>query len=100
MSPVPYNLENFRKCRCDACPVYRYSQCITQEQINMPPTAPSPSPVLPEPGSVQGLYCAAAVGASSCGDLDERWACVCPTCAVWQEYDLETAYYCTRGSAS
>jgi hypothetical protein len=56
--------------------------------------------VLPPADVIEGIYCAAAVGASRCNDLDAGQACQCPTCPVWDDYGLKGTLYCIRGPAT
>ena len=80
MPVVDYNLTNLQRCRCMTCPVFQNSQCVMQK--------------------VEGIYCSQAVDKSQCTDLNGNLACVCPTCAVWQEYGLQTNYFCIKGAAT
>ncbi|MCL6431203.1 MAG: DUF2769 domain-containing protein [Anaerolineae bacterium] len=96
MPAIPFNMDNVVKCRCGTCPVHSASQCIMQRAAGMP----MPPPSLPDPTKFEGVYCSQAVGKSTCTDLDGNLACVCPTCAVWQENGLQTNYFCMRGAAS
>lgn len=127
MPIIPYNQENLQKCRCGTCPVHNASACVAQRQQAMQPAMAGPSMgsgmagepmpsmgggtmarpsaeaqsvMLPDPNMIEGIYCSQAVGKSECADLNGRLACVCPTCAVWQGYNLLTNYFCIHGSAS
>ncbi|AKB44221.1 hypothetical protein MSKOL_1933 [Methanosarcina sp. Kolksee] len=55
----------------------------------------------PSPKSVPGVYCSA--GEAACKDLNPNKDCICYTCAVWKENNLENAnvvkYYCNNGRA-
>ncbi len=122
MPAIPYNQPNMRKCRCAACPVHNTSACISERQAAMmaamqpamagqgssgrgagamaQPAARPQQAMLADPRMVEGLYCSQAVGKSKCSDLNARLACVCPTCAVWQENGLLTNYFCINGPAT
>jgi hypothetical protein len=95
MPQIPYDMSNMQKCRCSACPVHANSACIKQRMAGM---QMQPG-MLPDPSMMEGLYCTTAVGKSRCNDLDSSLACICPTCAVWQENGLVTNYFCLRGPA-
>ncbi|WP_054864564.1 DUF2769 domain-containing protein [Methanosarcina barkeri] len=55
----------------------------------------------PSPQSVPGVYCSA--GEAICKDLNPNKDCICYTCPVWKEHNLENAnvvkYYCGNGKA-
>ncbi len=93
MPTIPFTPENINKCRCGVCPVHQKSQCIAQKMAQMQPG------MQPDPHGFEGLYCSQAVGKSACTDLNRNLACVCPTCAVWQENGLQTNYFCVQGAA-
>ena len=94
MSQVKLNEKNIRHCRCLQCPVQVKSVCSSQNWEEMK-KAPNPETLPPEKVSV--VYC--AVGKAGCADLDSNQACMCPTCLVWDENDLQSMYYCVKGSA-
>jgi hypothetical protein len=54
-----------------------------------------------EPQIVPGLYCSS--GVASCKDIDTSQDCLCPGCAVFNEYCLgkgqPTDHYCKIGKA-
>jgi hypothetical protein len=53
------------------------------------------------PGDVPGVYCGS--GKAACDDLDTSQMCICGTCPVWAECDLEygnpLGYFCRDGAA-
>jgi hypothetical protein len=75
MSQVQNNEKNLRHCRCPSCPVLIKSTC----------------------DKTKVLYC--STGKAACNDLDGNQACMCPTCLVWEENNLQSMYYCIKGSA-
>jgi len=78
MSHVQDNDTNRRHCRCGMCPVELASKCVSKSKK-------------------QGLYC--SVGKTECDDFDISKKCICPTCLVWDENNLNSIYYCQEGSA-
>ena len=98
MPKVAYTYENMEKCQCGKCGVFQSSQCIKNRNatINWAPG------YVPPAEAMEGIYCAADVSKSKCGDLDGSKQCVCPTCAVWDENGLAQArpsvYFCLRGA--
>lgn len=75
MPKVEKNQTNLDKCACTICP--SYNQCAK--------------------GKKELLYCAEAVGKSTCQyQMD---GCTCGNCPVHQENNLKTGYYCIKGSA-
>lgn len=93
---VEYDFDSLQNCQCGACEVHDGSSCIMQKTNGLKFTTCS-SP--PDPDQVEGIYCSAQRGKSSCSDLATDKACLCPTCTVWRSHDLHTAYFCTRGAA-
>jgi hypothetical protein len=75
MSKVPITEKNMGHCRCPYCPVLKNSSCDKKKV----------------------LFC--ATGKAKCTDLDQNQACLCPTCLVWEENNLQLMYYCKFGSA-
>jgi hypothetical protein len=94
---VDYNFDSLQNCQCGACPVHDGSQCVVQKTQGLKFVECSSDPA---PSNVEGIYCSAQKGKSQCGDLPSNKACVCPTCSVWRSHSLDTAYFCTHGSAS
>ena len=94
MPKVKLDEKNVRHCRCPQCPVQVKSACSAQKLADMKAAA-SPETLSPE--NVPVVYC--SVDKATCTDLDAQQACMCPTCLVWDENDLQSMYYCTRGSA-
>lgn len=88
MSRVDVNETNLKHCRCPVCPVQKNSECV-QEKLKQTSS----------PDRLNGamLYC--SIGKSQCHDLDGSEGCLCPTCLVWEQYNLDSMYYCLRGSA-
>lgn len=95
MPKVPYTQENIDRCQCGKCPLYLSSACAKSKNA----TIDWESGELPPPNVIEGIYCAAAVGKSRCDDLDRAQACKCPTCPVWEDYELQDTYFCIHGAA-
>jgi len=93
---VEYNFESLQNCQCGACPVHDGSNCVAQHTNGLKFTTCSSDPPAAD---VEGIYCSAQKGASSCHDLASAKACLCPTCTVWKSHSLDTAYFCINGAA-
>jgi hypothetical protein len=91
MTKVEVNDNNLRHCRCPECPVEKASACSMKKLEN------DPVDVAADPITLARLYCSA--GKTDCDDMDTRQSCQCPTCLVWEENDLSSTYYCTKGKA-
>lgn len=99
---VPYNVTNIERCMCPHCPVQARSSCVREKIENLKnEMSNSPGNEVPEPQKVPGVYCSS--GEATCTDLDPDQQCMCKTCAVWAEYDLETEtptlYFCDNGKS-
>ena len=99
---VPYVASNLERCMCSQCPVQSESACALEKMGNFKnETKNLGVGKAPSPQNVPGIYCSA--GEAICRDLNSNKECVCKTCAVWKEYDLENAkiikYYCGSGKA-
>jgi hypothetical protein len=102
MARVEFTLENADKCQCPKCPVQASSNCAQDKIQNVMDMQRQDQPAdeaVPDPQEMPGLYCAEAVGKSTCQDLDFEQTCICGTCAVHQENNLMAGYYCRAGSA-
>jgi hypothetical protein len=75
MSKVEKTQTNMEKCSCPGCP--SYNECSR--------------------GKAELLFCADAIGKSSCPYPMN--GCICMPCVVHQENDLKSGYYCIHGSA-
>lgn len=60
-----------KNCKCSGCPSY-------------------------VPGDPQAGYCFPAIGTSSKIEFEKE--CICKTCPVFKEYELNHTFYCTRCS--
>lgn len=101
-SKVPYTIENIKKCMCPKCPVQADSKCAKDKLNNLTKELGSAQEgEVPEPQNVPGIYC--STGKATCQDLNPDEQCICPTCAVWKEYDLQNVkpvmYFCQKGKA-
>lgn len=94
MSKVKLSANNIRHCRCPQCPVQVKSVCSSQNLEEMK-KAPNVEELAPE--KVPVVYC--SIGKAGCSDLDPNQACMCPTCLVWDENNLQSMYYCVKGNA-
>ena len=99
VSYVPSNLE---RCMCSQCPVQAESACALEKVGNFKDEAKNlEEGKAPSPQNVPGIYCSA--GEASCKDLNPNENCICYTCDVWKEHNLENArvdnHYCRNGKA-
>lgn len=97
---VPLTRENIDKCMCDRCPIQSKSRCALRLEPGVE-AASRLSPIPPE--AIPGMYCAG--GKAHCPDLDFRNACVCGTCAIFNEDyhladDRPSGYFCKGGMAT
>jgi hypothetical protein len=95
---VPFSAKNVGKCSCPKCPVQSKSQCVRGKLATIKDSI-AKTPLIRE--EIPGIYC--STGAATCTDLDPKQACLCPSCAVFGEYNLGTGkplgYYCRDGFA-
>ena len=119
MKTVRYDPPNAMKCQCTRCPVQGQSACASGKMQAMSgmmdqmrgmmesgsqsmgasgEMSGQPEAMMPPPQDMPGLYC--STGTAACGDLDYAKACVCPTCQVWTDNQLESQQYCRQGSAA
>jgi hypothetical protein len=83
---VPFTRENIAKCVCGQCPVQVLSRCVKDKMAGITDALR----VRPfEASDIPRIYC--ATGKAACADLDMSKQCKCSSCAVYQEYSLETA---------
>jgi hypothetical protein len=99
---VPYTITNIERCKCLLCPVQARSSCAQEKIGNLKNEMDNlPENEVPAPQKVPGVYCSS--GEANCTDLDPNEQCMCKTCAVWIEYDLETEtpmfYFCDNGKS-
>lgn len=100
---VPFTIDNIKKCMCPKCPVQANSKCAMDKLENfVKELESSQEGKFPENQDVPGIYCSA--GRATCQDLYPEEQCICYTCAVWKEYNLQnvkpTMYFCQRGGAA
>ncbi|MDW7668748.1 MAG: DUF2769 domain-containing protein [Bacillota bacterium] len=87
MSKVAKTKENLKKCLCMKCPSYTFS-CKMKSM---------PGNVILMMGSTEdkihaeAMFC--AYEKSRC--IDEEKGCICGTCELFKEYELENKYFCT-----
>lgn len=96
--PVPFDLNNVKKCLCPGCPVQTGSSCVADLKKNLQ-AALGRSPLKKE--EIPGVYC--STGKATCKDLDPSKPCQCGSCPVFTEYDLASGkpvgYYCRDGAS-
>jgi hypothetical protein len=101
-SKVPYTVENMMKCMCGKCPVQADSKCAKDKFKDMGDKMKNAAQAeVPKPEDVPGIYC--STGVATCKDLDPSKPCICYTCPLWTEYDLQNGkplgYFCKDGKA-
>ncbi|MGB9928534.1 MAG: DUF2769 domain-containing protein [Methanosarcina sp.] len=100
---VPFVGENISRCKCPECPVQVDSQCA-QDKIRSSKEAMEYMPAgdVPKPQHIPGVYCSS--GKSACKDLNFERQCICGSCEVWKEYNLENAdpnnHFCQHGRSN
>lgn len=81
--------ENLERCQCMKCTTYTFIckvRSLPGNVVNM----------LGDIGNVthmEGMFC--SFGESKC--IREEKGCICMTCAIYKENDLDKAYYCLGG---
>ena len=83
---------NLGKCQCMKCPTYTF-MC---KMKNMPSNMVNMMRDTGKLDHMEAMFC--AFGKSKC--IDEEKGCVCMTCALYKEYNLDKAYYCLGGKAA
>jgi hypothetical protein len=99
---VAYSILNVNRCRCTLCPVQADSECAQEKYCSLKNELESSGGVEAlEPRKVPGIYC--STGKATCGDLNFSRHCICNTCPVWEENNLEDTktkmYYCKKEEA-
>ena len=99
---VPCTELNIERCRCTLCPVQADNECAQEKYCGLKNELESSRGVEAlEPQKVPGIYC--SLGTASCKDLKSENQCICDTCPVWEEYELEKSipnmYFCNKGRA-
>ena len=89
MSEVAKTKENLKKCRCMKCPTYTF-MC---KMKNMPGNIVAMMSDIGKKDHMEAMYC--AFDKSKC--IDEEKGCICMTCDLFKQYDLDQAYYCLGG---
>ncbi|HEY3317398.1 MAG TPA: DUF2769 domain-containing protein [Coriobacteriia bacterium] len=123
MKTVAYNADNVMKCQCTSCPVQGESACAMDKVHAMSGmmekmrammaggqgmsgmsggmsgmSEQHGEMMLPSAQDMPGMYC--STGTATCGDLDYTKGCICPTCAVYTDNQLDNTKYCNKGSAA
>ena len=83
---VPFTRENIAKCVCGQCSIQVLSRCVKDKMAGIT-DALKVQPF--DASDIPRTYC--ATGKAACADLDMSKQCICPSCAVYQQYSLETA---------
>ncbi|HEY3361668.1 MAG TPA: DUF2769 domain-containing protein [Methanosarcina sp.] len=99
---VPYIASNLERCVCSQCPVQSESSCALEKVENFKnEVSKLKEGKAPTPQNVPGVYCSA--GEAFCKDLNVEKNCICNTCSVWKENNLNNAcifeHYCSHGRA-
>jgi len=92
VSKVTRTKDNLGKCQCMKCPTYTF-MCKVKS---------APGNIMAMMGDIgkkdhmEAMYC--AFDKSKC--IEEEKGCICMTCAIFSEYNLDKAYYCLGGKAA
>ncbi len=81
--------DNLKKCRCIKCPTYTFMCKIKTMPVNIAAMMSDIGKV----GHMEAMFC--AFGNSKC--ISEEKGCICMTCALFKENNLDKAYYCLGG---
>lgn len=92
MSQVAKTKKNLKKCLCMKCPTYTF-MC---KMLNMPGNIMAMMSDIGKKNHIEAMYC--AFDKSKC--ITEEKGCICMTCALFKEYNLDKAYYCLGGKAA
>ncbi len=100
---VPYTELNIQRCRCTLCPVQADNECAQEKYCRLKNELETSGGVEAlESQKVPGVYCSA--GTATCADLNSKGQCICQTCPVWEENELDksipTMYFCNKGRAT
>ena len=85
MSKVPKTLESLKKCDCMKCPSFT-DEC---KEKAMPEIKELKEGKM-DRAHAEAMFC--AYEKSAC--ISKEIGCICPTCALFSEYNLENNYYC------
>jgi hypothetical protein len=95
---VLFNPNNISKCMCPKCPVQSKSQCASGNLATIKASLAKTALVRED---IPGVYC--STGTATCKDLDPKQTCICGSCAVFGENNLEKGtplgYFCRDGFA-
>ncbi len=87
MSKVPKTKKNLLKCRCMVCPSYTFSCKIK----SMPSNTILMISDMDQKIHAETMFC--AYEASHC--IEEEKGCICGSCELFKEYELDKVYFCT-----
>ncbi|MBI2849444.1 MAG: DUF2769 domain-containing protein [Chloroflexi bacterium] len=92
MKTVAKTKANLMKCLCMRCPTYTFTCKVKSIPSNM-------FAMMRDIGKLdhlEGMFC--AFEKSIC--ITEEKGCICMTCALYKQYDLDKAYYCLGGKTA
>ncbi len=87
MSKVERTKENLKKCLCMKCPSYSF----TCKMMSMPGNVILMMGNMEDKPHAEAMFC--AYEKSNC--IKEEKGCLCATCELFKEYNLEKTYFCT-----
>jgi hypothetical protein len=100
-SKVPFTQETGMKCVCKKCPVQADSKCAADQKKAVMEAMQKMPEGMVAPEEFPGLYC--STGTASCTDFDFTKMCICVSCPIWDEFNLESGklmgYFCRDGAA-
>lgn len=81
--------ENLERCQCMKCPSYTFMCKV----MNLPSNVVNMIGEIDKVEHMEGMFC--AFGKSKC--IREEKGCICMTCEIYKENDLDKAHYCLGG---
>jgi len=87
MPAVAKTKENLMKCLCMSCPTYT-EECKAKAKPELEELKEGNM----DRTHAEAMFC--AYEESNC--LSEEKECLCPTCVLFTEYNLENSYFCMK----
>ena len=85
VSKVPKTVESLMKCQCMSCPSYT-SECNEKAMPGIKELKEGKM----DQSHAEAMFC--AYEKSDC--ISKEIGCICPTCPLFSEYNLENNYFC------
>ena len=91
MTQVAKTKANLKKCRCMRCPSYTF-MCKMRNMLGLMMAMMGD---ISKKNHLEAMYC--AYDKSNC--ITKERGCICMSCALFKENNLDKAYYCLGGKA-